>query len=67
MLWCEAGCCAAIAWKPNGENASDAELLVAMEAAPNKRSYRRLAAMRALLRGGREPRWRRFLVEASGW
>ena len=28
---------------PNGENASDAELLVAMEAAPNKRSYRRLA------------------------
>jgi transposase len=37
--------------EPNGENASDAELLVAMEAAPNKRSYRRLAAMRALLRG----------------
>jgi transposase len=36
---------------PNGENASEAELLVAMEAAPNKRSYRRLAAMRALLLG----------------
>jgi len=37
--------------EPNGENASDGELLVAMEAAPNKRSYRRLAAVRALLRG----------------
>jgi transposase len=36
---------------PNGENASEAELLVAMEAAPNKRSYRRLAAIRALLLG----------------
>jgi transposase len=37
--------------EPNAENASDAELLVAMEAAPNKRSYRRLAAIRALLMG----------------
>ncbi|MCA1606030.1 MAG: IS630 family transposase [Acidobacteria bacterium] len=37
--------------QPNGENASAAELLVAMEAAPNKRSYRRLAAIRALLMG----------------
>ena len=37
--------------EPNAENASDSELLVAMEAAPNKRSYRRLAAMRALLKG----------------
>lgn len=37
--------------EPNAENASDAELLVAMEAAPNKRSYRRLAAIRALLKG----------------
>jgi len=30
--------------EPNAENATEAELLVAMEAAPNKRSYRRLAA-----------------------
>jgi transposase len=37
--------------QPNAENASEAELLAAMEAAPNKRSYRRLAAMRALLKG----------------
>lgn len=37
--------------EPNTENASDAELLVAMEAAPNKRSYRRLAAIRALCKG----------------
>jgi transposase len=37
--------------EPNGENASEAELLVAMEAAPNKRSYRRLAGLRALLMG----------------
>lgn len=37
--------------EPNGENANEAELLVAMEAAPNKRSYRRLAGLRALLMG----------------
>lgn len=37
--------------EPNAENASEAELLVAMEAAPNKRSYRRLAAIRALCKG----------------
>ena len=37
--------------RPNAENATDAELLVAMEAAPNKRSFRRLAAIRALLIG----------------
>lgn len=39
------------ALEPNAENASEADLVVAMEAAPNKRSYRRLAAMRALLKG----------------
>jgi transposase len=37
--------------EPNAENASEAELLVAMEAAPNMRSYRRLAAVRALCKG----------------
>ena len=37
--------------EPNAENATEAELLVAMEAAPNKRSYRRIAAIRALLKG----------------
>ena len=37
--------------EPNCENATEAELLVAMEAAPNKRSYRRLAAIRALGKG----------------
>jgi hypothetical protein len=36
---------------PSAENASEAELLAAMEAAPNKRSYRRFAAIRALLKG----------------
>jgi transposase len=36
---------------PNAENATLEELAVAMEAAPNKRSYIRLAAMRALLKG----------------
>lgn len=36
---------------PNGENATAEELRVAMDAAPNKRSYIRLAAMRALLMG----------------
>jgi transposase len=35
--------------QPNGENASCEELRVAMDAAPNKRSYIRLAAIRALL------------------
>jgi hypothetical protein len=30
---------------PNGENATTDELRVAMEAAPNKRSYIRFAAM----------------------
>jgi len=39
------------ALEPNPENATEAELLVAMEAAPNKRSYRRMAAIRALLLG----------------
>ena len=37
--------------QPNAENASEAELLVAMEAAPNKRSYRRLVVIRALCQG----------------
>lgn len=37
--------------KPNPENATLDELSVAMEAAPNKRSYIRLAAVRALLLG----------------
>jgi putative transposase len=36
---------------PNTENATLEELRVAMEAAPNKRSYIRLAAIRALLKG----------------
>ena len=36
---------------PNTENATPEELLVAMEAAPNKRSYIRLAAIRGLLLG----------------
>lgn len=35
--------------QPNAENATPEELRVAMEAAPNKRSYVRLCAMRALL------------------
>jgi transposase len=37
--------------EPNAENATEVELLVAMEAAPNKRSYRRLAVIRGLLKG----------------
>lgn len=37
--------------EPNEENASPAELAIAMDAAPNKRSYIRLAALRALLLG----------------
>jgi len=37
--------------EPNAENASEAELLLAMEAAPNKRSFVRLAVIRALLKG----------------
>ena len=37
--------------QPNPENATPDELRVAMEAAPNKRSYVRLAALRALLLG----------------
>lgn len=36
---------------PNPENATPEELRVAMEAAPNKRSYVRLSAVRALLLG----------------
>jgi transposase len=36
---------------PNPENATPEQLLVAMEAAPNKRSYVRLSAMRTLLLG----------------
>jgi transposase len=37
--------------QPNPENATVEELQVAMDAAPNKRSYVRLAAMRSLLLG----------------
>jgi transposase len=37
--------------QPNAENATLEELRVAMEAAPNKRSYIRLAAIRSLLLG----------------
>ncbi len=40
---------------PNAENATPDELGVAMEAAPNKRSYVRLAAVRALLLGYTRP------------
>lgn len=36
---------------PNAENATPEELCVAMDAAPNKRSFIRLSAMRALLLG----------------
>ena len=36
---------------PNAENATPEELRVAMDAAPNKRSYVRLSALRALLLG----------------
>ena len=58
---------------PNGENATLEELEVAMEAAPNKRSYLRLAAIRALLLGvpraqvcrlyHRSDRWVRLCIE----
>ena len=41
--------------KPNAENATIEELEVAMEAAPNKRSYIRLATIRALLKGLSRP------------
>lgn len=41
--------------KPNAENATAEELRVAMEAAPNKRSYIRFAAIRALLMGVPRP------------
>ena len=41
--------------QPNGENATLEELRVAMEAAPTKRSYIRLAAVRALLLGFSRP------------
>ncbi len=37
--------------EPNGENATLEELRVAMEAAPNRRSYIRLAVIRSLLMG----------------
>ena len=37
--------------EPNGENATDQDLAVAMEAAPNRRSYVRLGVIRALLLG----------------
>ena len=37
--------------EPEPENATEAELRVAMDAAPNKRSYRRLGAVRALVMG----------------
>jgi transposase len=58
---------------PNGENATVEELGVAMEAAPTKRSYIRLAAVRALLLGvgrtqvcqlyDRSDRWVRLWIE----
>ncbi len=41
--------------KPNPENATPEELRVAMEAAPNKRSFIRLSTMRALLLGYSRP------------
>ena len=37
--------------EPNAENATLEEMRVAMEAAPNRRSYIRLAVMRSLLMG----------------
>ena len=48
--------------EPNAENATEEVLLVDMEAASNKRSYRRQAAIRALLKGytprtGKRPLW----------
>jgi transposase len=41
--------------EPNGENATSEELKVAMEAAPTKRSYIRLGAIRLLLEGWERP------------
>jgi hypothetical protein len=37
--------------EPNAENATLEEMRVAMEAAPNRRSYIRLAVIRSLLMG----------------
>lgn len=41
----------------NRENATPEELRVAMDAAPNKRSYIRFAAIRALLMDGKQERY----------
>jgi transposase len=52
---------------PNGENATLEELEVAMEAAPNKRSYLRLAAIRALLLGVPRPQVCRLYHRSDRW
>ncbi|MFO1511458.1 MAG: hypothetical protein U1F83_00850 [Verrucomicrobiota bacterium] len=52
--------------QPNGENATLEELRVAMEAAPNKRSYIRLNAIRALLLGCRARRCVSSFVAPTG-
>jgi transposase len=52
---------------PNGENATLEELEVAMEAAPNKRSYLRLAAIRALLMGVPRPQVCRLYHRSDRW
>jgi hypothetical protein len=52
---------------PNGENATLEELEVAMEAAPIKRSYLRLAAIRALLLGVPRPQVCRLYHRSDRW
>ena len=52
---------------PNGENATVEELEVAMEAAPNRRSYLRLAAIRALLLGVARTRVCRLYHRSDRW
>jgi hypothetical protein len=53
--------------EPNAENATLDELRVAMEAAPNRRSYIRLAVMRSLLMGLERSVVAKQFAEPIGW
>src|SRR5882724_4480182 len=67
MLWCEAGCCAAIAWSLTERTRVMGSCSWRWKLHPTSAATGAWQRCGRSSGGGRGPRWRRFLVEASGW
>ncbi len=67
MLWCEAGCCAAIAWSLTERTRVMGSCSWRWKLHPTSAATGAWQRCGRSSGGGRGLRWRRFLVEASGW